>query len=190
MDRLIIRRTPWRPFGLALIALPVLAVAYDFASGGRLLGSLGEILYRNGEVEAFEVRDVFWVALYLIAGVLSVIWGVKELAIPRPVVVADDEGLHVLLRGPFLPASFLGWSDFDDARAGTVDLVGESRPALVLTVVSRSRLPGDPWGARWTSDHTLAVDTTGWDRPAATAGADLTQKARAVRLAHRAPPLS
>lgn len=189
-ERLVVRRSPWRPFVVALAALPMLAVAYDFSTGGRILRELGALVYGTKDVEAFELREVFWTALFYVAGVLGVLWGIRELAVPRAVVSADADGIRLVLRGPWLPASRLAWSAFDDARPATVDLVGDRRPALVVTVLDGHDLPDDPWGARWTSPNTLAIDVTGWDLAAADVARALMAQSRSLRRAGLEPPLA
>ena len=83
---------------MALLGVPLLAIFYDFANDQTLLTKLGEIIY-PGDVEGFEVRDVIWASVYAVVGSVAVVWGLWELLAPRKVLVVDEHGLLIQLRG-------------------------------------------------------------------------------------------
>lgn len=164
MNTLRVRKKPWLPFGVALLALPLVAVAFDFFTGARLLSRIGEVVYTS-DVDPFELRDAFWASLFAVGGGLMIVWGLRELLFPQTVVRAGLDSLRLGVRGPLRGPSAVPWDDIEDVYALTLDIEGLEIPALAVAVVKRGELTDHPWGARWVAEHTLALDAANWDVP-------------------------
>lgn len=149
---------------MALIGVPLLALFYDFATDQTLLTRLGELIY-PGDIDVFEVRDVIWASIYAIVGSVAVVWGLWELLVPRRLLVIDEHGLLIQLRGILHRASRVSWAQVERVEATTYVFDGQETDGLSLTLSDHATLPRYPWGAHWLDDHTLIVDCGSWDKP-------------------------
>ncbi len=155
--RLTVRRSIPKTFLLGLLGLPLLFVALDYIWGFfGFLDIFGRWSYGGGEVEAFEARDDILVALLGLLGLALVLFALKEFVAPRRLLVADDDGIRVHVRGPFRGADGISWYQLKELRA--------EDSHLLVEVVARGDLPSDPWNARWDDSTTLRLRTTWWDR--------------------------
>jgi hypothetical protein len=180
-----VRRKPLFPFFVALAGLPLVAVAFDFFTGARLLSQIGDVVYAS-DVDPFELRDAFLASLFAFVGGAMVLWGLRDLVVPKNILRADAEALRIAVRGPFAKSTSIAWSDLEEVAETTRAVDRQVLPALALTVTAQGELPDDPWGARWIGGHTLVMDATRWDMPLDEVVAELTRMRRAALVA--APP--
>lgn len=153
----VVRRSPWKVLGVALLGVPLVFLVVDYVWG--VIGIFDTVIgwaYGTKEVEPFEPRDDILAAVLGLVGGGMVVFGLKELIAPRRVFAADDEGMTIPLSGPFGRRSRIGWIQVDD-------LESESN-ALRIHVSNAGGMPDDPWGARWDGDRTLRIPTRWWDR--------------------------
>lgn len=184
MTRVRVRRKPLLPFFVALAGLPLIAIAFDFATGARLLRQIGEVVYTS-DVDPFELRDSFLASLFGFAGTVMVIWGLRELVFPQSVVKADEEALRVSVRGPFGRLTNIPWDELEEVAESTREVDGKVVPALALTVTRPGELPDHPWNSRWVG-HTLVLDADHWDQPLDAVVNDIVRLRRAALT--RVPP--
>ncbi len=155
--RLVVRRSIFRVWLLGVLGLPLIFIAVDYVWGTfGFLDLLGSWAYGAKDVEAFEPRDDVLVAILGSLGIACTGFTLKEVIAPRRLLVADDDGVHIPLRGPLRGTDGISWYQVKELRA--------EDDALLIEVQSRGDLPEDPWGARWIDDHTLRLDSTWWDR--------------------------
>jgi len=174
---LVIRRSAFRMWTLALAGVPFVVLAVDVLTRRRLTNALREIIFRPEDTQIFEPRDVIWAWVMLVCGGIMVIFGLKELMFPSAVAEANVLGLRLKLSGPFRPASFLTWEDIDDVGSGSVADEGDRLPVVWIRVFDPGLLPDQPWGARWIDDRTVAVLASDWDRSAVRAAEEITRLA-------------
>lgn len=155
--RLTVRRSVFKTFLLGMLGLPLVFVAIDYLWGTfGFLEILGDWSYGGKEVEAYEARDDILVGTLGLIGVSVNLFALKEFIAPRRVLVANDDGVHVPLRGPFRRSDGISWYQIKELRADGGN--------LIIALNSRGELPDDPWNARWEDDTTLRVRATWWDR--------------------------
>ena len=155
--RLLVRRSILKTFLLGVLGLPLVFLAADYIWGTfGFLDIFGAWAYGGGEVEAFEARDDILVSLLGLVGLVFVLFALKEFVAPRRLLVANDDGIHIPLRGPFRGADGISWYQIKELRA--------EGSHLILHLVTRGDLPADPWNARWDDETTLRLKTTWWDR--------------------------
>lgn len=163
MTTVRVRRKPLLPFFVALAGLPLIAIAFDFATGARLLRQIGDVVYAS-DVDPFELRDSFLASLFGFVGAGMVVWGLRELVFPQSVVKAEADSLRLAVRGPLGKLTNVPWDELEEIAATTRELDGHVVPALAVTVTRPGELPDHPWNARWVG-HTLVVDADHWDHP-------------------------
>lgn len=155
--RLIVRRSIFRVWLLGVLGLPLIFIAVDYVWGTfGFLDLFASWAYGSKEVEAFEPRDDVLVAILGALGVACTSFTLREVIAPRRLLVADDDGIHVPLRGPLRGADGISWYQVKELRA--------EDDALLIEVQSRGDLPDDPWGARWADERTLRIPSAWWDR--------------------------
>ncbi len=155
--RLLVRRSIPKTFLLGILGLPLVFIAADYIwSSFGFLDIFGQWSYGGGEVEAFEARDDILVSFLGLLGLSLVLFAFKEFIAPRRLLVADDDGVHVPLRGPLRGPDGISWYQLRELRA--------EGSHLILDLNTRGDLPGDPWNARWDDETTLRLRTTWWDR--------------------------
>jgi hypothetical protein len=177
---IVIRRSPWRMWGIALIGMPLGLVALDVLTQRRMANALRDLLFRPEETQLLEPRDVLWGWVMLAVGLGMAVWGLKELILPTVVVAADADGVGLKVRGPARALTPIPWSVIDDIGSGSVDDEGDSLPVVWIRLVDPGLVPEEPWGARWMDDSTLAILASDWDRSATTAARELTEVALAA----------
>lgn len=150
---------------LALLGVPFLLIGVDYFLEQKLIGRFGDLIYGAEELPAFEPRDTIIAALCIIVGSVLVVWGLKELVFPKKVFVADSEGIHLAVAGPFQPAILVPWDGFLAMEYEEIDDEGDAYPAVRIEFAQRSGLPDHPWGARWVGSAELLIDTSDWSPP-------------------------
>lgn len=176
-----VRLKPQYAFGWAVLGLFCLVVVAEVSLGG-VLNRIGTwvsgwavatwitetwgVPFSIAELDAWESRDYVLAGLYGTAGIGLVGYGLRDLMFPRRMLIATAEGVTVRLRGWFGKTSYIPWLSVDDVRPGRLSDFDEVTEVLVFTILDRSGLPSDPWGARWIDEYTLAVPTRRWTHSA------------------------
>ena len=138
--------------------------------GGLLFGwsptrtLLGLIYPNEDDLPGIETRDMGWAAMFLIVGVILVVWTCVRLVSRRPVLRADGDGLALAVRGPFRRAVTIPWGEVDSVSATTVSDDYGDVPALLIRLADPGRIGPNPWGARWMEPFTLSVSAPDWKR--------------------------
>lgn len=138
--------------------------------GGLLFGwaptrtILGLIYPNEDDLPGIETRDMGWAAMFLIVGVILVVWTFVRLVSRRPALRADRDGLSLAVRGPFRRAVIIPWSEVDSVSATTVSDDYGDVPALLIRLADPGRIGPNPWGARWIEPSTLSVSAPDWRR--------------------------
>lgn len=188
MKPVVIRRSPWRMWGIALLGMPLGLLAIDVLTQRRMVNALRDALFSPNDTQLLEPRDVMWAWVMLAVGIGMAMWGLKELIVPTSVVTADADGVGLKLAGPFRPAVVIPWGEIDDIGSATVDDDGDLLSVLWIRVTDPGALPVEPWGARWMADQTIALLAADWDRTAPTAAREMTEVAlAATRFAAEGP---
>lgn len=165
VEPLVVRRATLRTWLISLAAIPFIVFGVDVLWRRRIVAWLTERIF-TGDPQLLEPRDTIWAwAMVVVSGAI-VLWGLKELFVPGPVLRTDDDGVHVRMRGPFRPADLLPWDSLIDVDAGTLEDDGDELDVLVLEVKDGALLPENPWGGRRFDEMTLALHTTEWDMTA------------------------
>jgi hypothetical protein len=188
MEPLVVRRSAWGMWAMALGGVPLIVVAVDVLTRRRIVDAVRELLFRPEDTQLLEPRDVIWAWALLVVGLVFTIWGVKELIAPAVVVRADSSGVAVRLRGPLRPPVLLPWEVIDDVGSGTVDDEGEALPVLWLRLESPEGVPHDPWGARWVDGRTVALLAADWEQNPTEVAAAITEQALAAAERETPPP--
>lgn len=182
MKPVVIRRSALRMWLLALLGIPLVVLAVDVVARRRMTNALRDLLFRPENTQLFEARDVIWAWVMLIAGLVLVAFGLKELLVPTTVVEANSLGLRLKVSGPLRPSTVLPWDVVDDLGSGSVADEGDRLPVMWVRLAQPDLLPVQPWGARWIDERTIALLTSDWDRSAVRAAEEITQVAVAVAL--------
>jgi hypothetical protein len=170
----VIRRSAFRMWILALAGVPFVVLAADVLTRRRLTNALREILFRPEDTQIFEPRDVIWAWVMLVAGGIVVVFGLKELMFPAAVVEANGLGLRLRLSGPFRPSTTVPWDAIDDIGSGSVADEGDRLPVLWVRLDRPELIPPEPWGARWIDERTIALLASDWDRSAVRASEEIS----------------
>lgn len=165
-EKVEFEKSAWRVWLFAILGVPFLLVGADLFFQRKLLGFFGDLIYGAEELPEFEPRDTILAVLFLVGGAVLTLWALKELLFPKKVFVADRQGVHLAVLGPFRPAVPIPWEAVADIEYKLVDDEGEARPAVRVEVTDRTGLPDHPWGARWVGLEELLIDATGWSPPA------------------------
>lgn len=163
MDEIRVRRSGVRMWLIALAGVPMIVIGVDVLMQRRIFGLIGSLVF-TGDPQPVEPRDVIWGAVVLLLGIIFIGFGLRELLIPAPVVVADAKGLHLHLGHPFSRLVTIPWSDVDDIGAEDLDDDGSVIPVMWVRVSNPESLPPNPWGARWIEPDTLAVMAADWEK--------------------------
>lgn len=190
--RVVIQRSAFRMWLLAMGGIPLLVIAIDVLTNRRITNWLREMIFNPNDTQIFEPRDVIWAWALLLFSAFLVIWGLKELFVPTKVLEASDKGLLVKLRGPFQKSDLIPWEHIVDIKAGEMYDEEDLLLLLRISVLDRGDLPEHPWNARWVESRVLGLLSEDWSTPPAEAAEQLTQyaveaakretKARTVRL--------
>lgn len=165
MADVIVRRSPWRGWALAMLAVPFLILAFDFFGDRRIFTWFAEFVYQqDGQIEdPVEARDVLWAAIFATVGGGMLVIGLWELLVPVPVLRTRDEGLQLRLGHAFARPVTVPWDQISSLKPGTYADAGLESSGLLMVVRDRTGLPVDPWRARWRDDETLVIDADGWE---------------------------
>lgn len=163
MEPLVIRRSAWRMWLVALLGVPMVVASLDLLTQRRLTDFLRDILFLPDATQLPEPREYVWAVALLIAGALACLWGLKELLAPTKVVQGDAAGLRLAVRGPFRSPFAIAWSDIADVGSGTVDDDGDQLPVVWIRTVEPGVMPADGWGGRPIDDRTFAILATDWE---------------------------
>ena len=165
MADVIVRRSPWRGWALAMLAVPFLILAFDFFGDRRIFTWFADFVYQqDGQIEdPVEARDVLWASLFATVGGGMLLIGLWELLVPVPVLRTREEGLQLRLGHAFARPVTVPWDQIATLRSSAYVDAGLESPGLEIVVRSREGLPADPWRARWRDHETLVIDADGWE---------------------------
>ena len=166
MTTVRVGRSAFRMWLISLAGVPFVVIGADFLARRRIIDWLVKLVYADQTPDAFEARDTLWAILFLLIGLILIVFGLKELLFPRPVLIADETSTRWALSGPFRQLTDVPWDAILGWSAVTVDDAGTALPALVLELTDRGDLPQDPWGARWSGEANLVVLTGDWQQSA------------------------
>lgn len=162
--KVVVRRSAWRMWAIAIGAIPLLIIAMDVLTNRRITKWLTDIIFNPNDIQIFEPRDVIfaWAMLLFSGGV--VLWGLKELFMPTKVIECRGDGIAFKLRGPFRSPDLVLWEELVDVGVGVIEDEGDNLEALEVKLLARGDLPEDPWGARWADEKTLLVLAQDWSK--------------------------
>ena len=167
MKPVIVRRSAFRMWVLAIIAVPFVLYGADVLLDQRFVGEVLERMHPDGELPTTETRDLAWAWVFVIAGGGLALWALKELILPRKLIEGTEDHLTLRLGGPFSAAVGVPWEPIRDIRASRASDDGDVFPVLVVDFAPGgvpASLPLQPWGARWVESTVLAVSARDWDR--------------------------
>lgn len=180
-------RSTLRTWLISLAGIPAIVVGIDFVSRQRIVAWLTDRIFTS-DPQALEPRDYIWAWALIVVGGVVVLWGLKELFMPVPVLATDDTGLHVRMGGPFRPPVTLPWTSLRDLDAGTLEDDGDELEVLIIQVREGSLLPDNPWAGRRLDDTTVALFTREWEQNAVRVATSVADQAVIMaRLGGRAP---
>lgn len=185
IEPLVVRRSTLRTWLAALMAIPFIVIGVDVLWRRRIVGWLTERIF-TGDPQLLEPRDTIWAWVMVVVGGTIVVWGLKELFFPAPVLATDDAGVHVRMLGPFRAPTLLPWDGLFDIDAGSLEDDGDVLDVLIIEVKDPALLPLDPWGGRRFDEKTLALFSTEWDMPAEEVAQSVAEQA--VQVARLASP--
>jgi hypothetical protein len=185
IEPLVVHRSTLRTWLISLAAIPAIVVGVDVLWRRRIVSWLTEAIF-DSDPQTLEARDEIWAWTMVVVGAAVVVWGLKELFFPSPVLQTDDEGLSLRLNGPLRPPIRLVWSSLYDIDAGTLEDDEEEVEVLIVEVKDPALLPSNPWAGRRVNETTLALFTTEWDTTAEEAASKIADQA--VTVARLAPP--
>lgn len=162
---MVIRRSPWRGWALAMLAVPFLILAFDFFTERRIFTWFATFVYQQGGqvADPVETRDVLWAALFATIGAGMLVIGLWELLVPLPVLRTRPAGLQLRLGHAFARPVLIPWEQIAGLRAASYDVAGVETPGLELRLRDRQGVPAEPWRARWRDRETLVIDASGWE---------------------------
>ena len=158
-----VRRSAWRMWLLAMAGIPLVVIGVDVLGQRRISNWLSDMVFQS-DPQVYEPRDIVWAVALVLAGLVMSIIGLKELVDPKPVLMADSDGLRLRLAGPRHQPVAIPWEDLDDVRADVMDDDGDPVPVLVVSVKVDGLIPADPWAARRTGANTVAINATDWEQ--------------------------
>lgn len=161
-----VERSALKAWLVALLGVPLLLIGFDVLTRRRFYTAFGELIYGTGQVPPIEPRDEIFAAVLVVAGLIMVGFGLRELIVPKKVVVADEEGITMAITGPFRRPVRVPWHEVRDIRSDVIEEDDEPVPVLIVEVEQPAALPADPWGARRFDEHTVALVAADWVSPA------------------------
>lgn len=186
VDPLIVHRSTLRTWFISLAAIPALILGIDVLWRRRIVDWASGIVF-DSDPQTLETRDEIWAWALVVVGGMVVIWGLKELFFPSPLVRTDDEGVHLRMGGPFRPATTLPWLSLYDVDAGTLEDDEEEIEVLIVEVKDPSLLPENPWAGRRVEKRTVALYTSEWDTRADEVARTIADQAITVARANPPP---
>ena len=163
MEEITVSRSGVRMWLLALAGVPMVVIGIDILMRRRIFGAISSIVF-VGDPQLVEARDIIWAGVLLALGSIFIVFGLRELIVPKPVLVADAGGLHLHLGHPFSRPVTVPWGEIDGIGAEDLDDDGSVIPVMWVRISNPSRLPANPWGARWIEADTIAVMGADWER--------------------------
>ena len=186
MEEITVRRSGVRMWLIALAGVPMVVIGVDILMRRRIFGAISSVVF-VGDPQLIEPRDIIWAGVLLVLGVIFLGFGLRELIAPKPVLVADAGGLHLLLGHPFSRPFTVPWSETDGIGAEDLDDDGSVIPVMWVRVSNPSLLPANPWGARWIEADTIAVMGADWERTPQTVAQAAARIAATARQSEAAP---
>lgn len=171
---------------VALAGVPMIVLGVDVLYRRRLINALSSIVFNPSDPQLLEPRDIIWAVVLLILGLVLTIFGLKELISPRPVVMADSQGLHLHLGHLFARPLLVPWDEIEDVGAEELNDDGDVIPVMWVQVDNPLRMPRHPWGARWLDANTLAILASDWEKGPRWVAEMVSEVA--VNTARQAPP--
>lgn len=187
IDPLIVHRSTLRTWLISLAAIPAVILGIDVLWRRRIVDWATGIVF-DSDPQVLETRDEIWAWALVVVGGAVIIWGLKELFFPSPLVRTDDEGVHLRMGGPFRPATTLPWLSLYDVDAGTLEDDEEEMEVLIVEVKDPSLLPENPWAGRRVETRTVALYTAEWDTRADEVARTIADQAVTVARAHPPTP--
>lgn len=184
IDPLVVHRSTLRTWLISLAGIPAVVIGIDIMWRERIISWVADLVYES-DPESIDLRDEVWAWVLVLVGGAVVVWGLKELFWPAPVLRTDGEGVHIRMSGPLRPPVSLPWLTLHDVDAGTLEDDEEEHEVLVIEVKEPELLPDNPWGGRRFNDRTVALFTTEWDTEAEKVA--LTIADQAVTVARHTP---
>lgn len=182
LDPLEVHRSTLRTWLISLAAIPAIVMGVDVLWRQRIVAWMTERVF-DSDPQLLEPRDHIWAWALVIVGSAVVLWGLKELFFPAPVLTTDDDGLEIRMLGPFRPATSLRWNALHDIDAGTLTDDGDEVDVLIIEVNDPSLLPQNPWAARRVQPATVALFTAEWEMSAEEVAGRIADQA--IRMARR-----
>lgn len=161
-EPLVVHRSTLRTWLISLAAIPAVVVGVDILWRQRIVGWVTDLVFES-DPQTLDTRDIIWAWALVIVGAAVVVWGLKELFFPAPVLRTDEEGVHIRMRGPLRAPITLPWLSLQDVDAGTLEDDEEEMEVLIVEVKEPGLLPANPWGGRRFDDRTVALFTAEWD---------------------------
>src|SRR5690606_19376394 len=129
IEPLVVYRATLRTWLISLAAIPAVVVGVDILWRQRIISWIADLVYES-DPESIDLRDEVWAWVLVVVGGAVLVWGLKELFWPAPVLRTDDEGIHVRMNGPFRPPVTLPWLALHDVDAGTLEDDAEEHDVL------------------------------------------------------------
>jgi len=181
-------RSALRVWLLSLAGIVFALMGLDVLSSGRFVSAFGKLIYGTEQIPTFEPRDRIFALLAVVGGLVLIVWGLRDLVAPRKLVSAGEDGLRLAVGGPLAKATLIPWSEVTDISSEVIDDDGQLIRALLVQVEDPSRLPSDPWSARWVGSHTLMIEAINWSRPVEGVATDLLTLREAATVHDEAMP--
>lgn len=162
MEPLVVHRSTLRTWLISLAAIPAVVVGVDVLWRRRIVAWLTDLIF-DSDPQLLDTRDTIWAWTLVIVGGLIVLWGLKELFFPAPILATSPQGIHIRMSGPLQPATNLPWFSLQDVDAGTLEDDDEELEVLIIEVKDPELLPANPWSGRRFDDRTVALFTKEWD---------------------------
>jgi hypothetical protein len=183
-DGVVVGRSRLRLWAFAALAIPAIFVSVDLTRTHHFAPEpetssvvVGQTVNEDGDTiditeerltdvgRTEQRRDSFFAVALLVGGIAALGWAVKELSVPVPFLVADDDGLLVRVDGPGHPARRFAWDGIVEVRSALLDDDGEEISVLSIRLLDIEEVPYLPAGAR-AEPPWLHVYADEWDVPA------------------------
>ncbi len=185
IEPLIVHRSTLRTWLISLAAIPAVILGVDVLWRRRIVQWATDLIF-DSDPQTLETRDEIWAWALLVVGGAVIVWGLKELFFPSPLVRTDDDGVHLKMGGPLRPATMLPWSSLYDVDAGTLEDDEEEMEVLIVEVKDPTLLPDNPWAGRRVEQRTVALYTAEWDTTADEVARAIAEQA--ITVARASPP--
>lgn len=184
-EPLVVHRSTLKTWLASLAAIPAVVIGVDVLWRQRIVGWVSDFVF-DSDPQSLDMRDTIWAWAMVLVGGAVLVWGLKELFFPAPVLVTDENGLHVRMQGPLRPMTVLPWFSLYDVDAGTLEDDEEEVEVLIIEVKEPDLLPDNPWSGRRFDERTVALFATDWDRRADDVA--LTIADHAITVVRHRPP--